>query len=112
MIEGDYAYVADGTSLQILDISDPDNPSFTGSAVLAFGTGVEGRGVAVLGSFAYVAHSQGLEVFNISNPSSPVSVYMLSISGIRDITIEGDLAYVVGGVNGLNILNLSKHRTH
>ena len=62
-IVGRYAYVADGGSgLQIIDITDPKNPTLKGNSKgFAFD-------VQIVGKYAYVAGLSGLGIIDISNP--------------------------------------------
>ncbi len=107
-IDGDYAYVADGTTLQVLDISDPDNPSYAGYSSLFMGIAVNGRGIAVLGDRAYVAHSLGIELFNISDPEHPSYAGIIyGPTDATDVTIAGSRAYIAGGSSNMYILDLT-----
>ena len=73
VIEGDYDYVATYYSgLQIVDISDPENPEVVGywddNPGFAYG-------VFVAGDFAYVADGpSGLRVIDVSDPENPDEV--------------------------------------
>jgi len=65
-VSGNYAYVADGYGLAVIDISDPTNP---GSPVYENAT--EGAsGVYVSGDYAYVTSSARLAVVDISDPTN------------------------------------------
>ena len=71
-ISGRYAYVANfcGSTLQVIDVSNPASPSIVGSV----GTGAKSPiSVAVSGRYAYVANegSDTLQVIDVSNPAGP-----------------------------------------
>ncbi len=51
---GNLAYVADGSSLQIIDVSNPTNPTWGG----AYDTPGFAFGVSVLGRLIYVADGE------------------------------------------------------
>ncbi len=51
---GNLAYVADGSSLQIIDVSNPTNPTWRG----AYDTPGFAFGVSVLGRLIYVADGE------------------------------------------------------
>ena len=74
-VVGDYAYVANRSSLQIINISNPLAPfyqsSFDGSSIVAEGGVI--IDVAVEGNYAYLAAGNaGLKVLDISDISSPI----------------------------------------
>ncbi|MCK9566182.1 MAG: hypothetical protein M0Q43_09055, partial [Methanothrix sp.] len=68
-VSGGYAYVANtGLGLQIIDVSNPSNPTLAGSC----DTPGSAIGVAVSGSYAYVAdYDKGLQIIDVSDPSNP-----------------------------------------
>ena len=105
-VSGEYAYVADYYSgLQVIDISDPENPSIAG----ACDTPGYAQDVVVSGGFAYVADGgSGLQVINISDPEN------LSIAGACDtpqnagaVVVSGGFAYVADGGSGLQVIDIS-----
>ncbi|MCW9681958.1 DUF4347 domain-containing protein, partial [Dolichospermum planctonicum UHCC 0167] len=72
-IVGSYAYVADNDSgLQIIDISNPTNPTRKGSYDTSDYFLDSAQGVQVVGNYAYVAYlDSGLQIIDISNPTTP-----------------------------------------
>jgi len=110
MVEGDYAYVADGDSgLRIIDISNPLSPSETGfcpTADFCFD-------VSVSGNFACVADADsGLMVVDISNPSSPYSTESYDTGGITfGVTSDGGYAYAADNTGGLLVIDISDPST-
>ena len=88
-LSGNYAYVADDTSgLQIIDISDPANPTFKSS----YDTPRYAHGVALSGNYAYVADSNsGLQVIasnldklTLSGTPSSVGTYSVDVEACNE----------------------------
>jgi hypothetical protein len=105
-VSGNYVYVADGTDgLEIIDITDPSNPTEVGSYYNDSGEAYE---VVVSDDYAYVADgSDGLEIIDISTPSSPTKVG--SYSDGEDgfcVAINGNYVYFGDG-GGLKVLDVS-----
>ena len=105
-VQGNYAYVGEGRSLLVLDISTPSSPSKVGKVVLP---GVV-MDVALFGQYAYVAALEGgLQVVKISNPAAPSICGFYSPTNrawAQAITIMGGLAYVADAYAGLEIFDL------
>ena len=97
-VEGDYAYITDGTDgdsydgLWIIDISAPAAPSLAGF----INTG-SARAVEVSGNYAYVADgSSGLRIVDIQDKSSPSIANTVSGLGtVYDVSIYDTNAYVI-----------------
>jgi hypothetical protein len=82
-VQGNYAYVvsSQGDSLEVVDISDPNNPKHVGSiSDKESGEGGHGKarlnnplGIFVQGNYAYIAsaESDALEIVDISDPQNP-----------------------------------------
>ena len=78
------SYIDD--AVEVLDISDPTNPSTVGSIVDDATTELNGaRFITVSGNYAYVAGGidDGIEILDISDPTKPTHV------GARDNTACG-----------------------
>jgi len=112
-VAGDYAYLAisdadypyEGSSLLVIDISDPTSPSIVGTV----NTPNDCFAVAVAGSYAYVADGEsGLQVIDISNPTVPVIVGSVNTPGsAREVAVAGSYAYVADGWSGLQVIDIS-----
>ncbi|RDE11255.1 MAG: hypothetical protein C4K49_12005 [Candidatus Thorarchaeota archaeon] len=96
-VEGDYAYVSEGTkfaagsTLRVVNLTDPTNP-----VLLPNGATGGGR-VSVSGNYAYCASgTAGLRIVNITDPSKPalVSTVPYVDSGFQSVCVSGDYAYV------------------
>lgn len=73
-----YAYVADGSSLQIVDVSNPLEPWIVGSA----SSESLSMDVAIVGTHAFVADAYaGLQVYDVSDPAAPRWVSDVDIPG-------------------------------
>ena len=92
-VSGNYAYVADHTGLQVIDITYPVNPTIVGSADTLGGA----EGVFVSGNYTYVADAwSGLLVIEIIDPENPTIVGAAATPGedAKDIFVSGNYAYV------------------
>ncbi len=85
-ISGEYAYVAFGSGLRILDISNPANPIDTGYRDQAGPSGA----VSVSGRYAYVAYAPctSLRILDLANPTNPVTVSQIPGSW-NCVTVSG-----------------------
>ncbi len=108
-----YAVVANGDSgLAVLDISDPMTMTLIGSApspaVGAF------THVAVQGNYAYVADDGGviatngtLRVYDLTDPALPAPTGSVSQTGILDVKVSGNLAFLAVGPHGIRVADIS-----
>jgi hypothetical protein len=105
-ISGDYAYVADWSSLQVIDITTPTSPRIVGSVDIPGSA----QGVAVSGNYAYVADGSSLQIIDIIEPASPRIVGSVDIPGNpKSVAISGsgNYAYIASGWNGLQIVRIA-----
>lgn len=106
VIEGNYAYVADGQDgLTILDITNRSDPRDLGHVDpydLAYS-------LAVSGDYAYLAcWDEGLMVIDISDPGNPIPVgHLGNFEKMYDLVVRGDYAYVADWDQDLVIVNIS-----
>jgi hypothetical protein len=103
-VVGDYAYITN-SAFTIIDVSDPENPTKTGS----YNTS-NCRSVYVQGNYAYVTENHtGVYVIDISDPSSPSKSGLLFITSeeLFGIHVQGDYAYVANSYDGLLLVNIS-----
>ena len=93
-IQGDYAYIADG-SFHIIDISNPAAPVELGSLA------IPASSVAVTGEYAFVCGgSNGIYVVKISNPYYPILVGSYDTPGeATKLAVQGNLAYLADYYN-------------
>jgi hypothetical protein len=104
-IVGNLAYIGDGNSLQIIDISNPAFPTFKGSYDTAASGYSPTYNLQIVGNLAYVIAS-GLEIIDISNPASPTFKGSYNDAYAFDVKIVSNLAYVTTA-SGLEIIDIS-----
>jgi hypothetical protein len=92
VLQGDIAALAGPTGLQLIDLSDPDQPRLAGLRTDL----VDARRVMLSGSLAAVADGAGgLRLFDISDPSRPTPLSSLPLSEpVTAIGLRGTHAYV------------------
>ncbi|HOH97152.1 MAG TPA: chitobiase/beta-hexosaminidase C-terminal domain-containing protein [Candidatus Cloacimonadota bacterium] len=105
-VNGQYAYLI-GSSLKIVDISNPNNLNEVGScSPSAFGA----KDIVVNGNIAFAAINgsfEGVRAYNISDPNNPSQIGSRSIDGANDIYAEGNYVYLSTGSGGLKIIDAS-----
>ncbi|MDH6097254.1 hypothetical protein NWP21_00005, partial [Anabaenopsis sp. FSS-46] len=101
-VVGNYAYSV-GDTLEIIDVSNPTNPTRTG------GYNISGWGVQVVGNYAYIADgNDGLQIIDISNPANPTRTSGYDTTGYAsDVQVVGNYAYIADGNDGLQIIDIS-----
>ncbi|MBW2386763.1 MAG: hypothetical protein JRG92_24295, partial [Deltaproteobacteria bacterium] len=107
-VVGGLAYVAGGSGLRVIDVSNPTLPVEVG----ALDTPGNARGVDVVGDLAYVADSSfgggGLRVIDVSNPMLPVEIGALDTpGGGMDVEVVGEFAYLAANSAGLRVIDVS-----
>jgi hypothetical protein len=92
--------------LQIVDISDPENPKPEGKCSIAGGAWE----IDMKDNFLLVSDNEGgISVVNASDSLSPKVVLILNTGGNSyDIAISGDYGYIADGFGGLVIIGLQK----
>ncbi len=100
-ISGNYAYVPDGDSMKIYNISNLNAPSL----ISKIKTGGYGYVSSVSGNYCYVAsEGTGVRAINILNPSSPVEDgYYDGVPQSRGVVAIGKYVYVAEKTDGLTI---------
>ncbi len=100
-IDGNYAYIPDGDTLEIFDISDIMNPIIASKIK----TGGYGYNCVVEGDYCYVAsEATGVRSINISDPSAPVEDgYYDDVPQSRGVTADGKYVYVTEKTDGLTV---------
>lgn len=104
-VAGNYAYIADGTSLYVINITNPFNPVYAG---IISTTGATYYGVAVnWPSQVFTAdYTYGVETFGIGVPSSPLQLGYYNTVGIAgNIAYYSGKVFVADGADGLVILS-------
>ncbi|MCK4819030.1 hypothetical protein KA005_24870, partial [bacterium] len=90
---------------QIIDVSDPANPSGIGN----YNTDGNAMGVWVVGDYAYVTDdARGLQIIDVSDPASPSLVDNYDTDGnAEDVYVAGNYAFVADGSEGLQIIDIN-----
>lgn len=104
LVVGSYAYVV-GSSIEILDVSNPLAPTRLGKLSL----GSAGLDIALGGSYVYIADGLGgLKIVDVSNPSAPslTASYAMPHYPLR-IAISGVYAYVIDTAGQIQITDIS-----
>jgi len=95
-----------GSSLNIVNVTNPISPSVTATLSLAG----YGEGLAASGSYAYLAvGSTGMEVVDFSDPANPTSVATIAGAGsgyAEGINVSTPYAYLANGAN-VSIFDIS-----
>ncbi|MCX5800823.1 MAG: hypothetical protein NTX17_05485 [Candidatus Eisenbacteria bacterium] len=105
-VAGDYACVAVGARLSVVDISSPASPSVAASYGPITGTFT---GVVCSGDYLYASNTgTGFQVLDISDPMYPDSAGSCYITGGGNgIFVSGNYAYVTTGTSGLKAVDIS-----
>ncbi len=100
-VRGQYAYVAGENDFEIVDISDPTNPTHLGWT--STGGNRREAGLFIAGGYAFIAASEtdSLEIVNIFDPAAPQKVASLThgaagamLEGAFAVFVDGDYAFV------------------
>ncbi len=105
-VAGDYAYVADGTSLVVIDVSDPAAATIVGRAQLT-GTG-QSVEYDPINERAYVSIGQsGVAIVDVSSPTAPVAVGVADTGGTAlQVSVDGDFM-AVADWNDVRVYDIS-----
>ncbi len=86
-----YACLADGIdTLTIINISDPENPSFVSN--IGVGTAM---GVCIQNEYVYMITNNELNIFDVSNPYNPIIIsqkYLFSY--LMGLAVQDDYVYI------------------
>ena len=108
VVRGTLAYVADGASgLQVIDVANPAAPRIVGTIVLPGSQVAKGVDVTPDRRLAAVATSTGLRLVNVSSPANPVLLGQVSTGAPRDVTLNGNVAYVADYSSGFVTVDIS-----
>jgi len=102
-VDRDFAFLACGSlGLQIINISNPSNPSFAGAYI----TSHEAMGVTVSNDFAFVAAAGGgLQVIDVADPANPFLVTSFETPAeALGVFYEDGYIYVAASSSGVYIL--------
>ena len=95
------AYVGHGSIVVILDLLLPFFPPWN-----HFNAGGVG-GIEVHDGIAYIINGIGLRIFDVTTHNNPFHLgTMTSEMGFHDLVVDGDLAYIAAGIDGLRIVDV------
>ena len=108
-VNSTYAYITDGSSMKIVDITDPTTPVMKGSVV----TGSSFK-VSVSDGYAYVSefgiNDPYVNIIDISDENAPTSAAAIpkgtQFGRVSDMYIEGNVAYVADEYRGIHIVDI------
>jgi len=104
---GDYSYLGVGSlGLNIVNVSDPSNPFFTGSLNIS---DTPNNNILVRGSFVYLPGVDGLHIIDVLDPYNPglAGRYDAPQGLTYDVCVSGNYAYVANGRSGLQIVDVT-----
>ena len=98
-VQGNYAYIGEGSSFVVADVSNPASPLPIGRVAMP---GMV-NDIALCGSYAFVANDDaGLQVVDLSTPSAPKLVGFYDTPGVASgVAVSGTNAFVADGDGGL-----------
>ena len=102
--QGNYTYVGNGPTFQVLDVSNPSNPGIKGEYI------TEGtiQDIRLKGTLAYVCIGRGLLILDVSDPEQPVKLGYTVLPGISaSVAVVDSFAYVRSWTGILNIVDIS-----
>lgn len=103
-VKGNYAYIGNGPTFHILDISDPTQPEIVGEFI------TEGYvyDIKVRENTAFIGIGSGLLILNVSDPAYPQQVSFINIEGLAGrIAIDGSFVYVAAAIEILWVVDIS-----
>lgn len=106
-----YLYIADGSSIRIYNISDPERPKLV-NIFTDFSDPRQVNGISISGDRLYTAAGPGwIYVLNISDPGKPEKSYQLDYLGSsNDVAVHGGYMFVADANTGLLIFDLYNRR--
>lgn len=94
VVQGNFAYLASGTDMFIVDISNSAAPRMVGQYGPAPAS-IYSMAVSASGRLVYLGSGGQLRTLNVSNPAYPILVSSVpTLGSVENITIEGDYAYL------------------
>ena len=105
--DSNYAYIGNGPSFQVLDISYPAKPIIQGEYL----TGGYVYGMKIKDNKAFVCTGGGLLVLDLTNPSQPEKISYVTIGGITlNVALWDNYAYVTTFTGILWVIDLTDIR--
>jgi hypothetical protein len=115
-VQGDYAYLGNRAELLIIDISDPANPTLTGT--YSFMSGI--HDIEASGNYVYLTTTQGLipspagdtvggfHIVDVTIPASPSAIGYYGMDGfVYNFFIYSHYAYIINNYMAFEIADIS-----
>ena len=99
----DTAYCVDGSSLILVNISNPALPELRKNVTLNF-TGLD---VIIRNGLAYVGGTTSLAIYNVSDPANPILVSTFATGPIYTLAKEGDVLFLAAAGQRVQLLDVS-----
>ena len=78
-------------TLKIYNVSDPSSPVMTAMLTLP----ESANDIEYQDGYVYIAlQDSGLRIYDVSDPDSPVEVSVVDLVWVRDVSVEGNMAYI------------------
>ena len=101
-VHSGFAYVGDGGTLSVFDVSDPMNPKvYGGKQVFAYGLAIQGNMAFTASSFLF----SSVDISSIVAPQLVSDVDLFAYA--NDVVVVGDNAYVSVGGSDLYVVDIS-----
>lgn len=111
IVEGDYAYLDGCDGNQVVDISDPVQPTMVSSFADVIGSfaAVQGPMSLALNGYGYALGRDGLHILDLSHPAAPqtIGTYRTPTWVIGDMVMTNYHAYVAIPDSGLQVIDIS-----
>lgn len=102
----DYMFIADGNSLLVYNVRNPEKPRLANKI-----SDFDGKvyGISILEERLYIASGPGwIYVLNISDPENPTKIYQItSLDNANDVAVNEKYMYVADSNTGFLIFNMS-----
>lgn len=92
-LDGNYAFIAANNGLNIIDITNPKNPSL----ITTYDTKGFCLKLKIRGDYLYLANGGNFEIIDISNKKDPILIGSQNKNGIscHDLALDGDYVYIL-----------------
>jgi hypothetical protein len=106
-VVGNYAYILTERALNVVNISDPQNPRWVSEVAAPLR---DPRVVAVQFRYAFVTDADGLKVLDVTDLERPrpVEAATVRLGNARGLYLAREYAYVANGAEGLAIVDIQR----
>ncbi|MCG3220588.1 MAG: hypothetical protein H7641_04335, partial [Candidatus Heimdallarchaeota archaeon] len=102
-IKVNFAYVGNGSSMLVLDITDPINPILHSEYTSLSSV----NDIFIYGEYVFIADQSGLVVLDITYPISPTLIGAFGDLELTKVIVDGTYAYVVDYDGDVYVLDIS-----